>query len=192
MLEYENKQTMIDLLKMRKKLNIPTWITSWGYSMLPLIFNGSKVWIIPPAKEVRPGTVLVFEVEGNLLIHRLVTIIKKDGKVLYQTKGDNVFYRDIMIEDVNILGIVKRIKRKESKREFFLRQNTVLSRLISIISYREHKIHVLTYDCTKYKKYFINALKYFFKMVIWLLSYIELALLIGFNRLAPEMGGVKK
>ncbi len=190
MLEYENKQTMIELLKMRKKLKIPTWITTWGYSMLPLIFNGSKVWIVPPAKVDRPGVVLVFEVEGNLLIHRLVKIIRKDGKVLYQTKGDNVFYRDKLIEDTNVLGIVKRIKRRDGKRDILLGQNTVLSRLISFISYTAHKIHVLTYNCGKHKKYLINALEYLFKFFIWFLSYIELVfLMIFYRRITTERAG---
>ncbi|HEY9060610.1 MAG TPA: S24/S26 family peptidase [Pseudobacteroides sp.] len=167
-----NKIDMIAILKARKNLNRGTWITTCGISMNPLIPQGSKVYINPVASGIRVGDVVVFGLEGNLLIHRVVRLYTENSSVYYQTKGDNVFYLDPVINESNIMGCVEKIHTTPSDGAIFALHNGILARVIAGISLFEGKIHRLSCSEVLFIRPMLICMKYILKSLILMCSYL--------------------
>lgn len=79
-------------------------------SMSPVINKGDAVIIkkVKLQKELKEGEIIVYQKDKQLIIHRLIKIEKKDGKLYYRTKGDaNSTEDNIKIKKKDIKGIVK-------------------------------------------------------------------------------------
>ena len=71
-------------------------------SMKPNLEIGDIV-IIKEIENINKGDIITFKQQDSIITHRVVDIIKEDGKIYYQTKGDNnnsndenlVEYKDI-------------------------------------------------------------------------------------------------
>jgi len=69
------------------------YLSTAGSSMYPFIKGGDIIKVAPVKEEdLRIGDILTVDIEGKgeawFCVHRLVKIIKRDGAVLYMTKGD--------------------------------------------------------------------------------------------------------
>ncbi len=67
-----------------------------GTSMLPLFREGDIVLLYkPPPNEIRVGDVVVYKrCGGGYIIHRVIDVVRIDGRYYYRTKGDNNPYDD--------------------------------------------------------------------------------------------------
>jgi signal peptidase I len=115
--KYLNKQTLVKdisltLLSEGKTVRIK----AHGYSMYPCIKPGSLLLIEPINLKGAPvtGEVIAVKREGGLVVHRLSTIIIKNGVRLYIARGDSNAYSD---HPVAIDMIAGRIVRAETTGE---------------------------------------------------------------------------
>lgn len=80
-----------------------------GNSMLPTYENGSYV-IVQEFKpeQVKVGDIIVYKHwSANLTVHRIVDIIKEEGKIFYQTKGDNnICFDNYLLSSDEVIGVV--------------------------------------------------------------------------------------
>lgn len=74
-------------------------------SMIPEIDIGDIV-IIKNTNSVKIGDTIAFRKNSSIIVHRIVDEIEVDGKIMYQTKGDNNVVPDTELVDYeNIEGI---------------------------------------------------------------------------------------
>jgi len=78
-------------------------------SMHPM-FDKKDILIVEKGK-IRKGDVIVCKSKKVIYAHRCVREIKKNNKVYYILKGDNLYYLDLKIEEKEILGKITGIKR---------------------------------------------------------------------------------
>ncbi|MBO5004351.1 MAG: signal peptidase I [Clostridia bacterium] len=81
-------------------------------SMVPDFYRGyiviSKKIKKDDIKEIKVGDILEYQLESNVIIHRVIEIEEKDGTRLFTTKGDNNDFPDMKkVEEKQVLGIVK-------------------------------------------------------------------------------------
>ena len=75
-----------------------------GTSMRPLIEQGDTVLFRPltnPA-ELRTGDVAVFSGSSGIIIHRIISVSSRGGRLWFKERGDNSFYPGIISEDMII------------------------------------------------------------------------------------------
>jgi len=98
-----------------------------GSSMYPVIVTGDKLRISPPA-EVHKGDIILFRSGDLMVCHRLIRILRKDGKISYQTQGDSYLSPDEPVSAERVVGKVTRIERGDcsSARKILLLMNPVL------------------------------------------------------------------
>ena len=69
--------------------NVPVAVVD-GYSMFPLLKEGDIVFSYKPSPdEIRPGDIIIYNVGGRYIIHRVVEVIKRGKQYYYLTRGDN-------------------------------------------------------------------------------------------------------
>lgn len=89
-----------------------------GFSMIPLLVAGDFIRIKEQSKyEIGDIVVCVDDKNGKvgLLVHRVIYIRKKDGKIIYITKGDNAVAAEYIESDF-CLGKVTEITNKSGKK----------------------------------------------------------------------------
>ena len=88
-----------------------------GVSMEPLLHdkrkkNATHVLIVPVTGICNVGDMpLVFMKDGRYILHRIIKVDKKDGKVFYRTRGDNCIGSEYVSQD-SVFGIVTEIYYK--------------------------------------------------------------------------------
>jgi signal peptidase len=62
-----------------------------GYSMYPLLREGDLVFAYKPSPDkIHVGDIVIYRgIRGELIIHRVIRIVKINNKYYYVTKGDN-------------------------------------------------------------------------------------------------------
>ena len=99
-----------NIIKARIQQGIDVEINVIGISMYPTLKNGTKV-IVKRANvdEIKVGDIAVYKHwKNNFTIHRIISVINENGKVLFQTKGDHNSYIDeYLIAEEEILGVVE-------------------------------------------------------------------------------------
>lgn len=59
-------------------------------------------------KKINVGDILEYQLESNVIIHRVIKIEEKDGMKIFTTKGDNNDFPDIKeVKENQVLGVVK-------------------------------------------------------------------------------------
>ena len=98
-----------------------------GSSMYPVIVTGDKLRISPPA-ELHKGDIILFRSGDLMVCHRLIRILRKDGKISYQTRGDSYLSPDEPVSAERVVGKVTHIERGDcsSARKILLLMNPVL------------------------------------------------------------------
>ncbi len=108
-----------ELTKIKDELQAGRPVISFtsGVSMEPLLHdkrkkNATHVLIMPVAGICKVGDMpLVFMEDGRYILHRIVRVDEKDGKIFYQTRGDNCIGSEYVSEKT-VLGIVEEIYYK--------------------------------------------------------------------------------
>ena len=85
-------------------------LTVMSNSMQP-IFSAGDIIVIKNNQEPKVNDIITYKhPDGILVSHRVIQIVKKNGKAFYKTKGDNNNVNDhILVPGQDILGIEKMI-----------------------------------------------------------------------------------
>ena len=80
-------------------------------SMNPIYYRGDAViYKEKKIEEIKEEDILVFNYNGAIITHRVVNIITKDGKIYFQTKGDNNNDVDLnLVDSTKVYGVVNYI-----------------------------------------------------------------------------------
>jgi signal peptidase I len=86
-----------------------------GYSMFPNLMPGD----IATIRQVEPsllklGEIVVAEINGRWIAHRLVSKQETKSGTLFITQGDSVSRRDINVAKSDIIGLVEEIERGDT------------------------------------------------------------------------------
>jgi signal peptidase I len=102
-----------------------------GESMLPLLREGDAVWVEQPRQELlQPGDLLVIELNGELIVHRLIAI----KPAILLTKGDHVPSSDSWQEPERMIGSVVAIDMPGKRRTLEHRAWRWLGRFLAGVS----------------------------------------------------------
>lgn len=88
-----------------------------GVSMEPLLHdkrkkNATHVLIMPVTEVCKVGDMpLVFMNDGRYILHRIIRVDEKAGKIFYQTRGDNCIGSEYVSQE-SVLGVVSEIYYK--------------------------------------------------------------------------------
>jgi len=88
-----------------------------GVSMEPLLHdkrkkNATHVLILPVQGICKIGDMpLVFMNDGRYILHRIIRVEEKEGKIFYQTRGDNCIGSEYVSQEA-VLGVVSEIYYK--------------------------------------------------------------------------------
>jgi len=88
-----------------------------GVSMEPLLHdkrkkNATHVLILPVQGMCKIGDMpLVFMNDGRYILHRIIRVEEKEGKIFYQTRGDNCIGSEYVSQEA-VLGVVSEIYYK--------------------------------------------------------------------------------
>ena len=88
-------------------------IIASGYSMYPAIRPGNPI-IIEPVKgcdDLKPGDIIAWERDSDLVVHRLVHIYESDSELYYITRGDATLISDNPVSFNLIAGRVVFIEK---------------------------------------------------------------------------------
>jgi signal peptidase I len=100
-------------------------LTATGYSMFPSFIPGDRITVKPltNGELPKPGSVVVYENKGTLVMHRLVKIFYDDcGKLLFITRGDSTMKFDEPCPQKQLLGIAKSFRH--GKKEYLIKNFT--------------------------------------------------------------------
>ena len=75
--------------------------------MSPLLRTGDSIYVEPiNAKDLSAGDILVYKTQGNMVAHRLIRILRSNGKFMFRTKGDTFSSADSLIREADLIGRV--------------------------------------------------------------------------------------
>ncbi len=94
-----------------------------GASMSPFIKGGS-ILTVKPGENISIGDVILYRSGGGLTAHRVIGKRKSEGKSFFITKGDNLEYKDPLVDHLELLGRVVKVEsgQKEIELDSFLRR----------------------------------------------------------------------
>jgi len=136
----------LTIMKLKQNDNV---LQVGGYSMIPLLVAGDFIRIKEQDKyEIGDIVVCVDDRSGKvgLLVHRVIYIRKKDGKIIYVIKGDNAVAAEYIESDF-CLGKVTEITNRNGKK---LEVNTPSEKDMQIVelSRKVYRIYQKTGDPT--------------------------------------------
>jgi len=108
----------IGLIKEVLKTGHSVELPATGYSMFPTLRPGDRVFVKPIDKGEypKPGSVVVYDNNGALVMHRLIKIIAgNDGEPIFITRGDSVIEKDKPWPVQKLAGKVLTYKRDEKE-----------------------------------------------------------------------------
>lgn len=107
-----------DVLRSGRSVELP----ASGYSMFPALKPGDRVIINPLSVGVmpKPGSIVIYEESGELIIHRLIKIHPEDpNNVLFVTRGDSRKLEDPPWSKQKLIGVAT--KFKHDNRDYTIR-----------------------------------------------------------------------
>jgi len=88
-------------------------LTATGWSMLPSVRPGDTLMVEPAGlKEVRLGDIVVIRQDGNLVSHRVISVLDNAGERRIITQGDTSPVTDVPVCESELLGGVSCVVRK--------------------------------------------------------------------------------
>ncbi len=93
-------------------------IIASGYSMYPAISPGNPI-ILEPVNDraaLKPGDIIAWERDSDMVVHRLVHIYESDGELYYITRGDSTLTSDNPVSFNLIAGRVVFIEKCGKRR----------------------------------------------------------------------------
>jgi polysaccharide export outer membrane protein len=106
-----------------------------GDSMSPLLRTGDAIYVERvKAEDLSVGDILVYKTEGNMVAHRLVRILRKNGRCMFLTKGDTFSHVDSPLRESSLIGRVYAVRKLCLK--FHIRKGifSIVNRLSSLLS----------------------------------------------------------
>jgi signal peptidase I len=89
-------------------------IEAGGYSMYPLIKPGNSIVIRPVSVgQLKPGMIIAWKRDNDMVVHRLVNIYEVDGVKMFLTRGDSSPVSDDPVKFEDIAGRVEAIYRSD-------------------------------------------------------------------------------
>jgi signal peptidase I len=89
-------------------------IEAGGYSMYPVIKPGNSIVIRPvSASDLKPGMIIAWRRDNDMVVHRLVSIYDAGGRTMYLTRGDSSPAFDDPVEFSEIAGRVEAVYRAD-------------------------------------------------------------------------------
>jgi polysaccharide export outer membrane protein len=90
---------------LRNNINMKIPVT--GDSMSPVLRTGDSIYVEPvTAEDLSAGDILVYKTEGNMVAHRLIRILRSNGKFMFLTKGDTFSSADRLLKESDLIGRV--------------------------------------------------------------------------------------
>ncbi len=87
--------------------NINMKVPVTGDSMSPLLRTGDSIYVEPvKAEDLSAGDILVYKTQGNMVAHRLIRILRSNGKFMFLTKGDTFSSADSLLKESDLIGRV--------------------------------------------------------------------------------------
>jgi signal peptidase I len=127
--------------------------TAFGTSMYPFLKPGAEIRLEHcESAQVKPGDLLMFRSQAGVLItHRVVKILRVDGRRAFLTKGDNRIHCDPSISHDQVVGRVTHINSK------FIRSRAyqAAGRVIAFLTYGQSVL------CQVLSKSSLNRLRHF-------------------------------
>jgi hypothetical protein len=104
--------TTNDLIDARLRAGGAVHFTISTWSMFPTLAPGDQVIAQrAPTVDLYPGDILLIQVGGMWLAHRLIGRRVADGRALFITKGDNALEADQVWQAAQLSGIVTAVRR---------------------------------------------------------------------------------
>ena len=118
----ERKRILRELVGRLLEEGNPIKIPANGYSMHPAIKRGDALTITPvdDPESLQDGEVVAWKREHDLVVHRLITVEKLDGRLILITRGDSTLAADHPIPYSSLAGRITDIERKTRKEYPFL------------------------------------------------------------------------
>lgn len=96
-----------DVAKNILKNNINMKIPVTGDSMSPVLRTGDSIYVEPvKSEDLSAGDILVYRTEGSMVAHRLIRILRSNGKFMFLTKGDTFSSSDGLLKESELIGRV--------------------------------------------------------------------------------------
>jgi signal peptidase I len=90
---------------LRNNINMKIPVT--GDSMSPVLRTGDSIYVEPvKAEDLSTGDILVYKTQGNMVAHRLIRILRSNGKFMFLTKGDTFSSADSLLKESDLIGRV--------------------------------------------------------------------------------------
>jgi signal peptidase I len=120
------------------------WFKVISRSMYPLIEVNDRVLVKKlDAHELRSGDIILFKVDDNFIAHRIIRILKRDGRLLFCQKGDANRHASLLSPE-SIIGKVITIEKNGNLLEFKSRRIRIINYLLTMkncFSYRFPRNH---------------------------------------------------
>jgi hypothetical protein len=108
-------------------------LTAQGWSMFPTLYRGVQLEISKvPICELQIGSLVAHERNGKAVLHRLISLEKKEDRWIFQTQGDSSTQPDPLFDQSNYIGKVLSVngntahKALEPNYKVYHRRNEVL------------------------------------------------------------------
>lgn len=84
-----------------------------GYSMFPIIYPGDTIVITPidDPSTLQVGEVIAWKREHDLVVHRLISMQRRDERIVFTTRGDSTLSPDQPIITETLAGRVQLIDK---------------------------------------------------------------------------------
>lgn len=78
-----------------------------GNSMLPTFHDGDIILVIGvKPSDLHVSDIIIYKLNGKLIVHRIIDIEIRNGKYIFITKGDNNFNPDPPVSEDQVVGRV--------------------------------------------------------------------------------------
>ena len=89
------------------------WLHVTGHSMAPFLPLGARIEIARVAgDELRPGALIVYEIEDRLVCHRILTRDSRDSAAAFTARGDAWRAVTSRVGSPDVVGVVVAIERR--------------------------------------------------------------------------------
>lgn len=120
-----------------------------GRSMLPTLREGMSILIKKSSpQDVKSADIIMYKSANNMVVHRVIRVIKKGNDVVFVTKGDNHAYIDCSyIPASDLIGIVRGAFFEDSPTQDVLVRNRLAGLLYVAVGNlalfaRENRMHI--------------------------------------------------
>ena len=111
------------------------WLHVTGHSMQPFLPLGARIEIADvAADDLRPGALIVYEIEDRLVCHRVLACESRGRTVAFTARGDA--WRAVVsrVPDRDVVGVVVAIDRRERIVQLETRARRVQAATLAVIS----------------------------------------------------------